>query len=87
MKFNDVYVSRSERFSIGTEGESGKYYVSIPVSNPYVDYSEYYEISRPQFDIFQVDLQAALSFMTACSQHEKDELLIIKPGRLRGIAW
>lgn len=85
MKFNHVYVCRPERFAVGIEEETGKYYVSFPVSNPYVDYSEYYEITRAQFDLFQTDLQAALIFVTACRQHEKDELLIVKPGRLRGV--
>ena len=86
MKFHDVAVNKAERFSIGIEEESGRYYVSFPVHNDYVEYEEYYEIDRAQFDRFQQDGAAALAFVAKCRNREKDELLIIKPGRLRGIA-
>ena len=33
MKFLDTYVSKDQRFSIGTEMQSGRHYLSIPVSN------------------------------------------------------
>jgi len=84
MKFLDLYVSRRERFTIGIEEDSGRYYVSIPVSNPYVDYEEYYEISKSQFNEFQCDVRLACEFVYACRRHEKDDLLIVKPGTLRG---
>jgi len=38
MKFQDVFVSREHMFSVGIEKESGRFYVSIPVSNGMVDY-------------------------------------------------
>lgn len=37
MKFNDTYFSREDRYSIGIESMSGRYYASIPVSNGIVD--------------------------------------------------
>ena len=37
MKFKDVAVNRDERYALGIEEESGKYYVSIPVSNGMVE--------------------------------------------------
>jgi hypothetical protein len=86
MKFNDVFVNKAERFSIGVEEESGRYYVSFPVRNEFADYEEYYEIDRAQFEHFQQDGAAALAFVTKCRNREKDELLIVKPGRLRGVA-
>jgi len=86
MKFHDVAVNKAERFSIGIEEASGRYYVSFPVRNDYAEYEEYYEIDRAQFDRFQLDGAAALAFVTQCRNREKDELLIVKPGRLRGIA-
>ena len=33
MKFHDVAVNKAERFSIGIEEETGRYYVSLPVHN------------------------------------------------------
>lgn len=86
MKFRDVFVSVAERFSIGVEEESGRYCASLPVRNEFAEYEEYYEIDQAQFELFQKDLAAALEFVTACRGREKDELLIVKPGRLRGTA-
>lgn len=86
MKFNDVFVSREDRFSIGVEEQSGRYYVSIPVSNGMVDYEEYYEIDKAQFGLYQADMQAALEFVKRCRNRESDDLLIVKPGKNRGTA-
>ncbi len=38
MQFHDIRVSREFFFSIGQELDSGKYYVSFPVSNGLIDY-------------------------------------------------
>lgn len=86
MKFRDVVVNKAERFSIGVEEESGRYFVSFPVRNEFAEYEEYYEITAVQFEQFQRDSAAALAFVTQCRNREKDELLIVEPGRLRGVA-
>lgn len=84
MQFNDTYFSREERFSVGTEQESGKKYLSIPVSNGLVDYEEYYELTQAQYAQFIDDHVAAANFADSCRRHERDELLIQKPGWNRG---
>lgn len=86
MKFTDIYSNREERFSLGIEKTSGKFYVSFPVRNDMIEYEEYYEIDRVQFDLFQKDLNAALEFVTRSRHREQDELLIQKPGSRRGTA-
>lgn len=86
MKFTDVYFNREERFSLGIEESSGNFYASFPVSNGMTDYEEYYEIDRAQLDLFQKDLNAALAFVTKCRNRQLDELLIQKPGDVRGSA-
>ncbi|KTC34731.1 MAG: hypothetical protein ACN6QY_16810 [Pseudomonas sp.] len=86
MKFNDLFVSREEMFSMGIEEVSGQYYVSFPVSNGMVDYEEYYAIDRTTFELFEKNLQAALEFVTRARKQELDHLLIIKPGKKRGTA-
>lgn len=86
MKFKDVFVSREHMFSIGIEETSGKFYVSIPVSNGLVDYEEYYQIDRATFELFQRDLSAALEFVGRCRRRELDQLLIVQPGTNRGSA-
>lgn len=84
MRFSDVFVSKEDRYSVGAELDSGRLYVSIPVSNGVVDYEEYYAISAEQSDVFLADRIAAIEFVDACRQHQHDDLLILKPGTNRG---
>jgi hypothetical protein len=84
MSYDDVFFSREDRYSIGTETESGKRYVSIPVSNGPFDYEEYYELTPEQYSKFLGDRHAAIDFVESCRRHERDELLIEKPGWNRG---
>ncbi|WP_078288592.1 hypothetical protein [Mycobacterium sp. D16R24] len=84
MRFEDVYFSMEDRYSIGMETDSGRYYVSIPVSNGLVDYEEHYVIDTEQYELFLDDNSAAISFVERCRKHEHDDLLIQKPGTNRG---
>lgn len=86
MKFNDAFVSRDLRFSLGEEEESGRYYLSIPVANRMVDYEEYYEIDRATYERYRAEPEAAIPFLERCRKQEVDELLILKPGTDRGVA-
>ena len=86
VKFQDVLVSREHMFSVGFEQDSGRFYVSIPVSNGMADYEEYYEIDRATFELFRRDPDAALPFVAHCRKRELDELLIVQPGTNRGTA-
>lgn len=85
MKFNDIAISRENRFSIGIEEETGMHYLSIPVSNQYVDYEEYYELTKELFNSFKENMGSALKFVEQCRDRKKDELLIQKPGKNRGV--
>lgn len=86
MKFNDVRVYKEKRFSIGIEEQSGKYYLSIPVSNRFVDYEEYYEINKDEFDKYDGNVDAATEFVLQCRSRECDDRIMMKPGKDRGIA-
>lgn len=85
MKFTDEFVSREMRFSLGVEEDSGRLYLSIPVANRLVDYEEYYEIDRAAYERYRVDPASAGGFLERCRAREADELLILKPGRDRGV--
>lgn len=85
MKFNDLFVSRALRFSLGIEEESGRCYLSIPVANRMVDYEEYYEIDRAALERYREDPAAAEGFLARARAREADELLILKPGSDRGV--
>lgn len=86
MKFRDIRACQRERFSIGIEEDSGKYYLSIPVANGLVDYEEFYEITDEEFANFNVSAGAALNFFHECRIRQQDDRLIIKPGSDRGVA-
>jgi len=84
MKPRDEYFSREQRYSLGIDDDSGRRYVSIPVSNGVVDYEEYYELTDDQYSSLLADPAAAMEVADACRRHERDELLIQKPGTNRG---
>jgi hypothetical protein len=73
-------------FCVGIEQDSGRFYVSIPISNGMTDYEEYYEIDHATFELFRRDPDAALPFVVRCRKRELDELLIVPPGTNRGTA-
>ncbi|WAJ42972.1 hypothetical protein OK015_17140 [Mycobacterium sp. Aquia_216] len=84
MKFEDTFFSSEDRYSIGVESTSGRYYASIPVSNGIVDYEEYYELTQDQYSEFLRDSTAAIAFVEACRRREHDDLLLQRPGSNRG---
>lgn len=84
MKFKDVAVNREERYAIGVEEQSGKFYVSIPVSNGMADYNEYYEIDQTAFERYRANLDSALEFVERCRNRQEDDRLFLKPGSRRG---
>jgi hypothetical protein len=84
MNFKDSAFSREKRFSLGQELDSGKYYVSIPVSNTKTDYEEYYEVSKEFHDSYPEKIHEIEVFVEECRARKKDSLLMVKPGRDRG---
>jgi hypothetical protein len=86
MKFTDLIVDKKNFFSMGKEDNSGKYYLSIPVSNRMIDYEEYYWITKDFFDKYNADKDLVLKFVEECREYEHDELLVFKPGENRGVA-
>ncbi|KHK97188.1 hypothetical protein LK09_13090 [Microbacterium mangrovi] len=86
MKFTDTAFSRTHRYALGIEEQSGRRYLSIPVSNGLVDYEEYYEISDAQYSALLVDEAVAARFAAECRAHRHDDLLMQQPGWNRGTA-
>jgi hypothetical protein len=87
MEIKEHVVSLQYRLEIGEDRDAGKYFLSIPVSNPYADYTEYYEISKEEYDKFTNDLDKALEFSNRARRREVDQRLLIQPGRFRGDPW
>ena len=84
MRFVDVQIYKEERISIGCEMDSGMFYLSIPVRNPYIEYEEYYELTPQQFEVFKEDVSRAQEYAEKCRSRQLDNLLIQKPGKFRG---
>lgn len=80
-----MFVNRELRFSLGIEQDSGRYYLSIPVSNRLVDYEEYYEIDQAAFERYRIDPAAADGFLSRCRNREADGQLLLPPGSDRGV--
>lgn len=86
MRFRDILVRKEERYSIGVEELTGRYYLSIPIANNLVDYEEYYEINKEEFDAFNVSVVATAEFVQQCRNRKQDDRLMMKPGKDRGVA-
>lgn len=84
MKFNTTKFSKEGRCWLGTETDSGRNYLGIPISNAMVDYIEYYWIDREQYELFLDDHGSAFEFAEACRRRENDHLLVYAPGTDRG---
>lgn len=85
MRTEDILVNAIERFSIGIHLDSGRYYLSIPVSNRLVDYEEYYELTESEYQNLVSDPNLATDFAADCRAHRLDARLMVKPGADRGI--
>jgi hypothetical protein len=84
-RFEETYFSKDNRYSLGLDHKASGFYASFPVTNGIADYEEYYRLTAEQYDLFTNNQQAALVFVNSCKRHERDDLLIQKPGWNRGI--
>lgn len=84
MKFDDRIVFKKDRFSIGQEIDLKKYYLSIPVSNGLVEYEEYYELTKEEFDRLSNGVAEVRRLAEQCKLRKADDRLIMKPGAKRG---
>jgi hypothetical protein len=84
VKFEDTFVSRADRYSLGVGVDSGVYYAAIPVSNQLVDYAEYYELSPDEYQRFSSEPPRAIVFVESCRKRQQDRRLLMNPGTDRG---
>lgn len=87
MRFVHSYVSSQDRYCLGVDTQTGTPYLAIPVGSQLTDYEEYYAISHAQQAAFADDPVAARRFAAECRRQEHDDLLILKPGWMRGTPW
>lgn len=78
-EFIDTFISRSDRYSLGYEKSTGEFFVEFPVFNRYVEYGEYYRISKDEYNLFLYDTAALRIFLKRCYAHLEDERMIFFP--------
>ncbi len=80
-----VYVDRVKRFSLDIDENSGRTFVSIPVTNKMTEYDEWYEVDKATFEKFKADPTLAHDMVEQAKRREIDHLLLLKPGADRGV--
>jgi hypothetical protein len=83
-RFEAVHVDRVARFALEVDRESGRTFVSIPVSNAFVEYTEWYEVDSPTFARYAADPALAQELVALARARELDHLLLLEPGSDRG---
>lgn len=84
MKPRDEFFSREDRYSLGVDAETGRHYLSVPVSNGVVDYEEYYEVTEGNYGKLLANPALAIAFAHECRRRAHDGLLMQQPGWNRG---
>lgn len=79
-----IQVSKKGRCAINQDLDSGKYYLSFPVFNGYVDYEEYYEVLPKELESIMRDEAALQVLLQKSRNRQNDERLLLKPGSIRG---
>lgn len=77
-RFRDNFVSPEHRFSLGTDQETGGYYLSTPVSGftAVAEWEAYFSIDLEQFARFRADPSSADDFTEDCRMGRNRERLI-----------
>jgi len=77
-RFQDRFISREHRFSLGVDRDTGGYYLSTPVSgtNRAAEWEAYFAIGEDQFHRFRADPAAADGFTEDCRMGRNAGLLI-----------
>ena len=84
MTYEFSYFSKEHDYWLGTDPESKRHLLGIPVSNPMVDYIESYWLDAVQYRSFLENQDLAIEFADACRRREHDDLLTHRPGKYRG---
>jgi hypothetical protein len=86
MKSKDIFIFKDKRFTVGIEEDSGRYFISILVANQFVDYEEYYEISKDIYLNCPNNVDALENIANRCRKRLNDDHIMILPGTSRGVA-
>lgn len=85
-RFEALHVFRQYWFSTGLDHQTGRFYLSFPVSNGLADYEEYYAVSESWAKYPEQSIEELKTFAEECRHHKHDDLLLEQPGTKRGTA-
>ncbi|MDY6483212.1 hypothetical protein SKM54_12265 [Acinetobacter faecalis] len=74
----DIYVSRTLKFSIGIENSSKKYYVSflVPTDNRQSDYEKYYWLIDKYLNYIIIEPEKVYEYVKECYEGKHEDMLI-----------
>ena len=81
----DEWFSVNEHYALVVDDDSGRHYLSIPVSIGVAAYEEFYALDDDTHRAYLADPALARPFVEECRRRENDDLLLQKPGWNRGI--
>lgn len=86
MHAKDTFTSVTSRYSLGVDSDTGRPYLSIPVTTGVADYEEFYLLTDDEYDRFGAVENDAARFAGECRERRHDDRLIVQPGWNRGTA-
>ncbi|KQY20287.1 hypothetical protein ASD31_24065 [Rhizobium sp. Root482] len=77
-RFQDTFISREHRFSLGIDHRTDRYYLSTPVSgvNRAMEWEAYFTITEGQFQVFHANPACADAFTEDCRMGRNEHLLV-----------
>ncbi|RXF67092.1 hypothetical protein [Hansschlegelia zhihuaiae] len=79
LQFDELMISQEERYSLGIERTTGKHYLSVEMTQDYVEFEEFYEISEEEFASMLDDPEAGQAFARRCRAGGEDSRLFRRP--------
>lgn len=82
-----IHHNADRYFSFRQDEITGKYYLSIPVSNSRIDYMEYYEVPNVMVDSYPDNIQEVEDLVKKCREGLMFHIALHKRAPDRGEPW
>ncbi|WP_039914678.1 hypothetical protein [Cellvibrio mixtus] len=84
---NLIHLNADRYFSFRQEEKTGKYYLSIPISNSQIDYMEYYEVPKSMVDSYPNNIQEVEDLVKRCREGLMFHISLNERAPDRGGPW
>lgn len=82
-----IHLNEKRYFSFRQDEITGKYYLSIPVSNSLIDYMEYYEVPKNMVDFYPSNIQEVEELVKKCREGLMFHIALNERAPNRGEPW